>query len=430
MALRYSNLTSEQALEQLEILKEEYNKFKEMGLKLDMSRGKPCSEQLDLSNGIFLGMEDNYKSASGVDTRNYGEPTGIDEAKVLFADILGVKKENVIMGGNSSLNLMYDTISRAMSHGLSQSDRPWNSYEKVKFLCPVPGYDRHFALTHHFGIEMINVPMTDKGPVVDVVEALAREDETIKGMWCVPVYSNPSGAIYSDETIAQLAKMQCAAKDFTIMWDNAYPVHNLYGTKPDILSILDECVKAGNPDRVIMFASMSKVTFSGAGVSCVAGSEGVLNSYKKSLLLQTIGFDKVNMLAHARFLKDIENIHAHMAKHAAILRPKFKMVDDILNQNLAGCEIASWTKPLGGYFINLVTPKDTASRVVGLCKEANVVLTPAGAAFPYGNDPDDSNIRIAPTLPSESELRDATVLLTVCVRIAALEKKLGISKEQ
>ena len=417
----YNNLSAEQAREQLDMLIGEYNSFKEMGLKMDMSRGKPCAQQLELANDIFSTIDGNYISAAGVDSRNYGEPTGLGEMKVIFADILGVAPENVIVGGNSSLNMMYDTISRAMTHGVARSAQPWGSYEKIKFLCPVPGYDRHFALTQHFGIEMINVPMTESGPDMDVVEQLVCDDESIKGMWCVPVYSNPGGAIYSDEVIARLAKMRCAAEDFTIMWDNAYAVHHLYGSGPVMTDILVECAKAGNAERVIMFASTSKITFSGSGVACVAGSQDTLAAYKISLFLQTIGYDKVNQLVHARFLKSSDGVAEHMAKHAAILRPKFKIVDDILSESLDGLGIASWTKPIGGYFINLITPKNTASRIVQLCAEANVVLTPAGAAFPYGNDPDNNNIRIAPTFPGEDELRNATQLLSVCVRIAALE---------
>lgn len=422
--LPYSSLTPEQLREQLELLTGEYDSFKEMGLSLDMSRGKPCKEQLDLSDGLLLTVGGDFTSRSGIETRNYGELTGLGEMKDIFAAMLGVSTDKVFIGGAASLTLMYDTISRAMSHGVAGSKKPWSHYEKVKFLCPVPGYDRHFAITQHFGIEMINVPMSDTGPDMDMVEALVRDDETVKGIWCVPVYSNPGGAIYSDEVVERLAAMKCAADDFTIMWDNAYAVHHLYGTAPEMHCILDSCAKAGNADRVILFASTSKITFAGAGVSCAAGSEATLEACRKSWLIQTIGYNKVNQLAHARFLKDMDTVNEHMAKHAAILRPKFKAVDDIFTENLDGLEIASWTKPLGGYFINLVTPKGTAGRVVRLCADANVKLTPAGAAFPYGDDPDDCNIRIAPSFPSEEELGKAAQLLCVCLRIAALEKML------
>lgn len=422
MARRYSSLMPEQVREQLDLLMGEYNSFKDMGLALDMSRGKPSPQQLDLSNALSAAVGAEFTSADGIDTRNYGEMTGLRETKEIFAAILGVAPADVVVGGASSLQLMYDTISRAMTHGVAGSEKPWGKYDKVKFLCPVPGYDRHFTVTQHFGVDMIPVPMSDTGPDMDAVEALVREDETVKGIWCVPVYSNPGGAIYSDEVIERLSKMRCAADDFTIMWDNAYAVHHLFGNAPDRISILDACQQAGNPDRVILFASTSKITFSGAGVACVAGSEDTLDAYRKSMFAQIISYDKVNQLAHARFLKDMDTINAHMAQHAAILRPKFKAVDDIFTENLDGLEIASWTKPLGGYFINLVTPKGTASRIVQLCADANVKLTPAGAAFPYGNDPDDCNIRIAPSFPTEEEIGQAAQLLCVCVRIAALEK--------
>lgn len=424
MAFRYSKLTPEQRDAELNLLWEEYRRFQSMNLSLDMSRGKPCAPQLELSNELFQGVSEGFKTEAGVDSRNYGELTGIAEMKRVFAQVLHVNPENTVIGGNSSLNLMFDTISRAMTHGVAHSERPWCQEGTIKFLCPVPGYDRHFALTAYFGIEMVNIPMTDEGPDMDLVEQLVREDASIKGIWCVPVYSNPTGAIYSDEVIVRLAKMPCAAPDFTIMWDNAYAVHHLYGQAPEQMSILDACTRAGHAERAIQFASTSKITFSGAGVACVAGSAETLKCYQKTLFVQTIGFNKINQLLHARFLKDMDGVTTHMAKHAVILRPKFKIVDEVLTEHLSGLEIATWSKPLGGYFINFVTPKNTASRIVQLCGEANVKLTPAGAAFPYGKDPDDNNIRIAPTFPAEDELRIATHLLTVCTRIAALEKDL------
>lgn len=424
MGRRYASLTSDQINEQLDLLMGEYNSFKEMGLALDMSRGKPCPQQLDISNRLYETLAEGFISRDGVDTRNYGELTGIPEMKEIFAAMLKVDTESVIACGESSLSLMYDTVSRAVTHGLANSPMPWGKYEKVKVLCPVPGYDRHFKVTEHFGFEMVSVPMSDNGPDMDAVEALVRDDETVKAIWCVPVYSNPGGAIYSDEVVERLASMKCAAADFTILWDNAYCVHHLYGQAPDMLGILDACAKAGHPDRVILFGSTSKITFAGSGVSCIAGSKGTRDAFMTSLSTQTIGYNKINQLAHARFLKDATHLDALMAEHAAILRPKFRIVDEIFTENLEGLEIASWTKPLGGYFINLITPKGTAAKIVQMCGDANVKLTPAGAAFPYGNDPDDNNIRIAPTYPTAEELQKAAQLLCVCVRIAALEKLL------
>ena len=392
-----------------------------MGLALDMSRGKPSPAQLDLSNGLYQTLEAGFQSAGGVDTRNYGELAGIAEMKQIFAGMLGLDSGDILAGGNSSLNLMFDVISRAMSHGLPDSPCPWNRCEKVKFLCPAPGYDRHFAVTEYFGAEMINVPMTDDGPDMDVVEAMVKSDPAVKGIWCVPVYSNPTGAVYSDETVRRLAAMPCAAPDFLIMWDNAYTVHHLYDEIPRQANILEACRGTGNPNRVILFASTSKITFSGAGVACLAADKAMMKMQVDALSLQTIGYNKVNQLAHARFLGSFDGVNALMKRHAAILRPKFQLVDEVLTENLGGLDIASWTRPRGGYFISLMAPKQTAARVVQLCAEANVKLTPAGAAYPYGRDPEDRNIRIAPTFPSEEELRTATQLLTVCVRIAALE---------
>lgn len=427
MKIPYANLTPEQALEQHDLLTGEYNSFKEMGLALDMSRGKPCPSQLDLSGDLYKTLDEGFKSADGVDTRNYGEPAGLAEMKQIFAELLDLETEDILVGENSSLNLMFDVISRAMSHGLPNSPCPWNRCEKVKFLCPSPGYDRHFAVTEYFGVEMISVPMTGSGPDMDMVEALVKDDPLVKGMWCVPYYSNPTGEIYSDETICRLAGMACAAPDFLIMWDHAYAVHHLYGEAPKQANILRACRRAGNGNRVILFASTSKITFSGAGVTCLAADHENMKSQLNVLGLQTIGYNKINQLAHARFLGNLDGVKVLMERHAEILRPKFRLVDEVLSENLDGLGVASWTRPMGGYFISLTVPKHTAARVVQLCAEANVKLTPAGATYPYGRDPEDSNIRIAPTFPSEEELRHATQLLTVCVRIAALERQLTLN---
>lgn len=408
----------------LEKLRAEYNDFASRGMKLDMSRGKPSSEQLDLSLGIFDQRFDRelFTLSNGMDARNYGVPTGIPEMKAIFADILEVSPENIIVGGNSSLNLEYDFISRAYTHGVYEGAKPWKDCEKLKWLCPSPGYDRHFAITELFGFELITVPMTENGPDMDVVENLVANDESIKGIWCVPVYSNPTGAVYSEETIKRLASMKCKANDFVIMYDNAYCVHHLYDKVNTVISILEECEKAGNPERVVMFTSTSKITFAGAGVCCVAGSKKLLSAVKKNLSIQTIGFDKTNQILHAKFLKSLDNVNAHMKKQAEIVRPKFETVMKILDEELVSVKIASYIKPEGGYFINLVTPKGTAKRIVSLCAEAGVKLTPAGAMFPYGVDPDDCNIRIAPTYPDCEEIKLAAKLLALSTKIAALEK--------
>jgi len=425
MPVPYSRLTAQQAEDEVKELYDRYEAFKSRGVKLDMSRGKPSPKQLDLAGNLYETLSAGFTAAAGADTRNYGELAGISEMKEIFSAMLGVPADGIIVGGASSLNLMYDTISRAVTHGLPGSAKPWKDYDKIRFLCPSPGYDRHFAVTEHFGFELVSVPMTEHGPDMDAVAWHAASDERVKGIWCVPVYSNPTGAIYSDEVIAQLANMKCAASDFTIMWDNAYGVHHLYGHAPQQANILDLCTDAGHPERVIEFCSTSKITYAGAGVSCLAGSPGTVKAALASMKYQTIGYDKINMLAHARFLGSMDNLRAHMEKHAAILRPRFETVDRVLTEELGGLNIASWTKPLGGYFINLVIQKNKASRVIRMCADANVTLTGAGAAFPYGKDPDDSNIRIAPSYPELEELETATRLLSVCVKLASLEKQLA-----
>ncbi|MDF2567560.1 MAG: putative transcriptional regulator, GntR family [Oscillospiraceae bacterium] len=409
-----------------ELLKK-YDEFKGRNLKLDMSRGKPSVSQLDLSVGMMdcLTSKDDFKTADGTDARNYAIFDGISEAKKLFADILGVSSSEIIVGGNSSLNLMYDTVQRALQFGVAGSECPWNKLDKVKFLCPSPGYDRHFAICELFGIEMITVPMTESGPDMDVVEELVASDEQIKGIWCVPMYSNPDGITYSDDTVKRFAALKSAAADFRIFWDNAYCVHHLSDDQDHLLNLMDECKKVGTQDRVFMFASTSKVSFAGAGVAALAASENNLAFIKKQLSIQTIGHDKVNQLRHMRFFKDLEYLKNHMEKHAEIIKPKFDMVLTWLNKEIAPLEIASWKNPKGGYFVSVNTLEGCAKRTVELCKQAGVVLTPAGATFPYGNDPQDSNIRIAPTFPPVSELDLAMELFCLCIKIASVEKLLN-----
>ncbi|MDF2596748.1 MAG: aminotransferase [Clostridia bacterium] len=399
-----------------------YEDYKALNLNLDMTRGKPCTEQLDLAADLItcLGKEE-YK-AGGMDCRNYGLVDGLPEAKALFAPMLEVSEKQIIIGGNASLNMMYDTIARALLKGVPGSDKPWGSQGKVKFLCPSPGYDRHFSICEYFGIEMITVDMTPEGPDMDEVERLVAADDSIKGMWCVPKYSNPDGITYSDETVDRLAAMVTRAEDFRIFWDNAYIVHHLTDEPDQLKNILKACEAAGNPDRVFIFASSSKISFSGAGIAMMAASEKNIEAIKKQIFIQTIGPDKLNQLRHVKFFKTADNITQHMKKHAAILKPKFEKVLEILQEHLADKEIASWTKPNGGYFISLNVLDGCAAAVVAKAKEAGLVLTAAGATFPYGKDPKDKNIRIAPTLPPIEELEKAIELLCVCVEMVCLEK--------
>ena len=422
----YADMTKEQLQEELAKVRQTYKEYQDKGLKLDMSRGKPSTEQLDLGMGLLnaIDAESLMQAENGLDTRNYGGLDGIPEAKRLMAGIMEVKPEQVIVCGNSSLNTMYDMVARGMLLGY-MGETPWAKLDKVKFLCPVPGYDRHFAVTEHFGVEMINVPMTVDGPDMDMVEELVAKDDAIKGIWCVPKYSNPQGIVYSDDTVRRMAALKPAAKDFRIFWDNAYAVHHLYGAEEGkILNILEECEKAGNPDMVFEFCSTSKVSFAGGGISAIASSEANIADIKKSLTIQTIGFDKVNQLRHVRFFKDEDGIEKHMEKHAALLRPRFELVLETLERELAGLDAGSWIKPKGGYFITYETIDGCATRVVRLAKEAGVVLTPAGAPFPYGKDPKDSVIRIAPSYPTLEELKAAAEIFCVCVKVATLEKML------
>lgn len=409
---------TENEKQRLEALLSEYEEYKAMGLNLNMSRGKPCNDQLNLSMKMMdvLSSTVDLNCEDGIDCRNYGVLGGIEECKRLLGDIIEVPAKNIIIYGNSSLNVMYDCISRSMTHGVLGST-PWAKLDKVKWLCPVPGYDRHFAITEYFGIEMINVPMNADGPDMDVVEELVK-DEAVKGIWCVPKYSNPDGTTYSDETVRRFARLKPAAEDFRIYWDNAYSVHHLYEDRQDfLLEILSECEKAGNPDLVYKFTSTSKITFPGSGIAALAASETNVKAIKKQLGVQTIGYDKVNQLRHVRFFKDLNGVKRQMALHAEILRPKFELVDKILTKNLK--EIAEWTKPNGGYFISLEVD-GCAKQVVERCKNCGVILTDAGSAFPYHNDPLNSNIRIAPSYPSLAELKTATEVLCLSVKIEKL----------
>lgn len=421
----------EKTKEELQSLKtelsEQYRAFQEKGLKLDMSRGKPSPAQLDLSMGLMdvLKSTDTLKASDGADCRNYGVLDGIPEAKSLFGEMLGVKPSEIIIGGNSSLNMMYDTVARALLHGVLGSERAWSKYDTVKFLCPSPGYDRHFAICEHFGIEMITIDMQEDGPDMDKIEALVSADPSIKGIWCVPMYSNPDGTVYSDTTVRRFARLRPAAKDFRIFWDNAYCVHHLCDEHPTLLNILDECKATGNVDMVYIFASTAKVSFAGAGIAMMAASEANIAAIKKQLTIQTIGSDKLNQLRHVKYFRDMNGINAHMLLHRASIAPKFEAVLHTLEEELSTLELASWTKPKGGYFISLDTMDGCAKRVVTLCKEAGVVLTPAGATYPYGKDPRDRNIRIAPTYPPVAELLLAAQLLCLCIKLVSVERLLS-----
>lgn len=422
----YIEMSKEEMQSELAELKGEYRRYQGMDLSLDMSRGKPCREQLDISMGMMDALNSgvDLTCEDGTDCRNYGVLTGIHEAKVLIGDMMENNPDNIIIYGNSSLNVMYDTVSRAMTHGIL-GNTPWCKLDKVKFLCPVPGYDRHFAITEYFDIEMIPVPMSPSGPDMDMVERLVSEDETIKGIWCTPKYSNPQGYSYSDETVRRLARMKPAARDFRIFWDNAYGIHHLYDDDQDyLIEILAECKRAGNPDLVYKFASTSKITFPGSGIAALATSPNNLEDIMKQMKNQTIGHDKVNQLRHVRFFGDIHGMTEHMKKHAEIIRPKFEMVLDTFERELGGLGIGEWTKPKGGYFISFDSLPGCAKAIVSRAKKAGVTMTGAGATWPYGRDPRDSNIRVAPTYPSLEDLKVAAELFTLCVKIVSLEKLL------
>ena len=424
---KYQELTKVELLELKEQLTAEYNEAKSKGLKLDMSRGKPGASQLVLSMPMLdvINSTSDMKTVLGNDTRNYGDLDGIGECRRLMADMMSVKKDNVVVCGNSSLNIMYDTVSRSMTKGVNGST-PWAKLDKVKFLCPVPGYDRHFKITEYFGIEMINIPLHEDGPDMDMVEQYVNNDEAVKGIWCVPKYSNPTGVTYSDEVVRRFANLKPAAEDFRIYWDNAYCIHHLYDDKQDeILNILEECEKAGNPNMVYMFASTSKVSFPGSGVSAVASSLENIEFIESQMAVQTIGHDKINQLRHARYFKNIQGMKEHMRKHADLMRPKFEAVLDVLDKELGELGIGTWTKPHGGYFISFDAMEGCAKAIVAKCKEAGVVLTGAGATYPYGKDPEDSNIRIAPSFPTPEVMAMATNLFVLCVKLVSVEKLLN-----
>ncbi len=422
----YAEMTKEQLLTEKAVLETQYAEYKAKGLKLDMSRGKPAPEQLDLSIDMLLHcLDGDYKASNGIDCRNYGILDGIPEAKKLFEEMLNINDDEIIVGGNSSLQLMYDTIIRALHFGVYGGDKPWGKCDKVKFLCPVPGYDRHFAICESLGIEMIPVDYKEDGPDMDVVEKLVAEDEEIKGIWCVPMYSNPTGITYSDEVVRRFAALKPAAKDFRIFWDNAYCVHHLAEDHDSLLNIIEECKKAGNPDMVFQFTSTSKISFPGGGLAVIVASKNNIDFIKNQMTVQTIGFDKLNQLRHCKFFKNYDGIKAHMKKHAAIIQPKFSVVLYMLNKEIAPLGIGKWVSPKGGYFVSFDAMNGCAKRIVSLAKEAGVVMTGAGATYPYGNDPKDSNIRIAPTFPSVDELRQAMEIFCVCVKLASVERLLA-----
>ena len=421
----YTSLTKEELLAERELLRKQEEAAKNMALSLDMSRGKPEISQLDLAMDLLtiVDANTNMKVDGNIDCRNYGILDGIGSAKELMAQMLSVKPQNIIVYGNSSLNIMYDTISRSYTHGVLGST-PWCKLDKVKFLCPAPGYDRHFAITEFFGIEMITVPMKNDGPDMDIVEQYVNNDESVKGIWCVPMYSNPTGVTFSDEVVKRFASLKPAAKDFRIFWDNAYCIHHLYDEQDVLLNLADECEKAGNPDIYYIFGSTSKVSFAGAGIAAMASSVANLNGVKKQMTVQTIGHDKVNQLRHVLYYKNLDGLKEHMKKHANILRPKFDAVLEVLESELAGTGIATWSEPKGGYFVSFDALEGCAKAIVAKCAELGVVLTGAGATYPYGNDPMDRNIRIAPSFPTIEELKQAVEIFVLSVKLVSIDKLL------
>lgn len=424
--MNYLNCGKEELEKEYAALAKEYEDVKGNGLKLNMARGKPGKEQLDLSLGLLdvLNSKSDFVGTDGMDCRNYGVLEGIDECRKLFGDILGVDSKYVMVGGSSSLNMMFDTISCMMTKSIVDGCKPWYEVKNRKFLCPVPGYDRHFGITEYYGFEMIPVPMTENGPDMDVVEKLVESDDSIKGIWCVPKYSNPQGITYSDETVKRFAALKPAAKDFRILWDNAYCIHDINDTPDELLNIFDECKKNGTEDMPVLFCSTSKITFPGAGVAAMAASENNMKVFKERYNYEVISYDKLNMLRHVRYFKDFDGIMEHMQKHKEVLRPKFDIVLNALESNLKPVGIGEWTNPNGGYFVSIDVLSGTAKRVVQLCKEAGVVMTGAGATYPYGKDPDDKNIRIAPTFPPNDELITAMDVFCICTKLAACEKLL------
>lgn len=424
--MNYLNCGKEELEKEHAALAKKYEDVKGKGLKLNMARGKPGKEQLDLSLGLLdvLNSKSDFVGTDGMDCRNYGVLDGIDECRKLFGDILGVDSKYVMVGGSSSLNMMFDTISCMMTKSIVDGCKPWYEVKNRKFLCPVPGYDRHFGITEYYGFEMIPVPMTENGPDMDVVEKLVESDDSIKGIWCVPKYSNPQGITYSDETVKRFAALKPAAKDFRIMWDNAYCIHDINDTPDELLNIFDECKKNGTEDMPVLFCSTSKITFPGAGVAAMAASENNMKVFKERYNYEVISYDKLNMLRHVRYFKDFDGVMEHMQKHKEVLRPKFDIVLNALESNLKPVGIGEWTNPHGGYFVSIDVLSGTAKRVVQLCKEAGVVMTGAGATYPYGKDPDDKNIRIAPTFPPNDELITAMDVFCICTKLAACEKLL------
>lgn len=420
----FNELRKEELQDMLVSLNNRYDEFKSQNLKLDIQRGKPGADQLDLSMKMldYPSGKDSCNTLDGVDCRNYGLVDGIPEAKALFAQMLGVSTKEVIIGGNASLSMMYDSIARAMMFGVFGGSAPWGKMPQVKFLCPSPGYDRHFAICELFKFEMFNVEMKHDGPDMDKIEELVSKDESIKGIWCTPIYSNPDGITYSDEVVKRFANMKTKADDFRIFWDCAYIVHHLSNRHDKLKNIMEACKDAGNADRVFMYSSTSKITFPGAGIAVMAASENNISLIKKQLGIKTIGPDKINQLRHVAFLKDLKGIENQMRKHAEILKPKFDMVLDILESELGGKNIAWWNKPNGGYFISFNTLPGCAREAVAMASNAGVAITPAGATYPYGKDPQDRNIRIAPTMPPVAELKKAMELLCVCVQIASIKK--------
>lgn len=419
----YKSMSQEELSTLLEKLKKEYIDAKGKGLNLNMARGKPSKAQLDLSMDVLdaLTSKGSAITESGIDTRNYGDMTGIPEAKKLMADVMGTDPQNVIVFGNASLPIMYDTVARSYCFGVNGST-PWCKLDKVKWLCPVPGYDRHFAITEQFGIEMITIPMNSDGPDMELVKKYVEEDETVKGIWCVPKYSNPTGITFSDSVVRAFASLRPAAEDFRIFWDNAYAVHDLYDDKKDeLLDILSECALNGNEDMVYEFCSTSKVSFAGAGIAAMATSEKNRKWVESTMTIQTIGYDKMNQLRHVRYFKDIDGLKAHMKKHADMLRPKFEAVLNCFESELDGLDIATWTEPKGGYFISFDAMEGCAKEIVAKCKEAGVTLTGAGATYPYKKDPKDSNIRIAPSFPTPEEMELAAKVFVLCVKLVTVE---------
>ncbi|MBQ6549972.1 MAG: aminotransferase [Lachnospiraceae bacterium] len=426
---KYTEMTKEELRKEQEKLAAQFEAYKNTGLKLNISRGVPCEQQLELSMGMMdvLHSEADYMSENGQDTRSYGSLTGLPEAKALMAEVMETRPENVIIFCDSSLNIMYDLISKSFTHGVMGST-PWYKLDKVKFLCVVPGYDRHFAITEYFGIEMVNIPMLDDGPDMDLVEEYVNNDAAVKGIWCVPKYSNPTGTVYSDEVVERFSKLTPAAPDFRIYWDNAYNVHHLdFNHMHVIPEILTLCREQGRPDMVYKFGSFSKISFSGSSIAALATSPANVADVTSQMKIQTIGHNKINQLRHVRFFKNAQYVMMHMAKHAAILKPKFDLVKMILNRDLAELGIADWSEPDGGYFVSFNTLPGLAKKVVGMMKDAGVNMTPAGATFPYGIDPEDRNIRIAPSYASPSDLDTAIQLFTVCVRLCSTEKLLNES---